>query len=408
MNFLTELREGLAISWSAIRANKLRSVLTTLGIVIGIVTVTLMGTAIEGINHAFMNSISSIGADVLYVDRSGWFIQSRQEWLETMKRPAISLAEVDALQRQMTLAGAIAPVASDNASVKFNKRGSTSIPVIGTTEQYQMTSGLNVESGRFLSAAECDGGRPVCVIGSDLATNLFPQESPVGQKITVANHAYEVVGVLEKQGGFGESGGADSEVIMPLAQFTYAIWQNPDYEIQVKAKNLGQLDDMQEELRAVMRHARHLAPGDPDNFAINQQDQFLEMFHSVAGTHRRHRPVHHRPVAFRRRHRHHEHHVRLRRGADARNRRAQGHRRQTPDHPAAISDRSRVHLPDRRRHRAAHRVAGDAAPAKSHAGNAVAHCRGLRAVCLGADRRVRRLFPRLARGAHEPRGCPAK
>src|SRR2546423_1531851 len=80
MNFLTELREGLLISWSAIRANKLRSVLTTLGIVIGIVTVTLMGTAIEGLNRSFMNSVSTIGADVLYVQRNSWFIQSRQEW----------------------------------------------------------------------------------------------------------------------------------------------------------------------------------------------------------------------------------------------------------------------------------------------------------------------------------------
>ena len=189
MNFFTELREGLAISWSAIRANKMRSVLTTLGIVIGIVTVTLMGTTIEGINRAFLKSISDIGTDVLYVDRFSWFIQTRQEWLDAMKRPAVSLAEVDALQRQMTLAGAIAPVASDSVSVKFNKRGSSSVPVIGTTEQYQLTSGLNVEAGRFLSAAECDGGRPVCIIGSALATNLFLQAPPVGQKITVSRHA---------------------------------------------------------------------------------------------------------------------------------------------------------------------------------------------------------------------------
>src|SRR5665647_3913526 len=95
MNFLTELREGLIISWSAIRANKLRSVLTTLGIVIGIVTVTLMGTAIEGLNRSFMNSISSIGADVLYASRRSWFIQSHQEWVNAMKNPAISLADVD-------------------------------------------------------------------------------------------------------------------------------------------------------------------------------------------------------------------------------------------------------------------------------------------------------------------------
>src|SRR5208337_3130961 len=100
MNFLTELREGLAISWSAIRANKLRSVLTTLGIVIGITTVTLMGTAIEGLNQSFLKSISSIGADVLYLDRMNWLIQTRQEWLEARKRPSISLDDADTLQRQ--------------------------------------------------------------------------------------------------------------------------------------------------------------------------------------------------------------------------------------------------------------------------------------------------------------------
>ena len=87
MNFVTELREGLAISWSAILANKLRSVLTTLGIVIGIVTVTLMGTAIEGLNGSFLKSVSSIGADMLYVDRYGWFISTVQEWMKAMKNP---------------------------------------------------------------------------------------------------------------------------------------------------------------------------------------------------------------------------------------------------------------------------------------------------------------------------------
>ena len=102
MNFFTELREGLLISWSAIRANKLRSVLTTLGIVIGIVTVTLMGTAIDGLNRSFTNSVSSIGADVLYVGRYSWFIQSYQAWIEAMKNPAIiTLAEVDTLQQQI-------------------------------------------------------------------------------------------------------------------------------------------------------------------------------------------------------------------------------------------------------------------------------------------------------------------
>jgi putative ABC transport system permease protein len=262
----------------------LRSVLTTLGIVIGILTVTLMGTAIEGLNRSFMNSISSIGADVLYVSRYSWFIQSYQEWVNAMKSPSVSFADVDALQRQMTLAAAIAPVAEDNVSVKYLKRGSSGVTVTGSTEQYQTTSGLNLSQGRFLSAAECDSGRPMCVIGSDLATNLFLNESPLGEKIFVQRHPFEVVGVLEKQGGFSESGGADNGIIIPLAQYTRVIDDSPDYTIQVKVKGLDQLDDAKEELRAVLRRARHIAPEDPDNFAINQQDEFLEMFHRVAGT----------------------------------------------------------------------------------------------------------------------------
>jgi putative ABC transport system permease protein len=283
MNFFTELREGLLISWSAIRANKLRSVLTTLGIVIGIVTVTLMGTAIEGLNNSFMHSISSIGADVLYVNRFNWLIQSRQEWLNAMKNPRVSLDDFEALQKQMTLAEAIAPDAWNEVSVKYQKHGSSSVEAVGTTEQYQITSGLTVAQGRFLTAAECDGGRPVCVIGSDLATNIFQSASPLGEKILVAHREFEVVGVLEKQGGLTDSRGTDDQIIMPLAQFTHEIWENPDYDLQVKVKSLDQLEDAKEELRAVLRRYRHIAPGDPDNFAINQQDQFLELFHKIAG-----------------------------------------------------------------------------------------------------------------------------
>jgi putative ABC transport system permease protein len=284
MNLITELREGLAISWGAIRANKMRSVLTTLGIVIGIVTVTLMGTAIEGLNQSFVTNISFIGADVLYVDRMGWLIQSRQEWLDALRNPTIKREEAEMLERQMRLAAAVAPVAQYNAPIKYQKRGADSVPVVGTTEQFQITSGITIKEGRFLSAAECNGGRPVCVIGSDLATNLFVDQSPVGATISANRRDFEVVGVLDKQGGFAESGGADNEIIVPIAQFTRTFWSDPDYEIQVKARSLGELDDAREELRSVLRRYRHVAPGEVDNFAINQQDQFLEFFHKVVGT----------------------------------------------------------------------------------------------------------------------------
>src|SRR6266496_3931293 len=195
MNLLTELKEGLSISWDAIRGNKMRSLLTTLGIVIGIVTVTLMGTAIEGLNRAFLKSISFIGADVLYVQRFNWFNHSHEEWMKMQKRHEITLAQAQALQRQMTSARAIAPFADTEQRVQYKKRRSDNVSIIGTTEEFQLTSGFTIGEGRFLTPAEVQGGRPVCVIGFQVATNLFERGSPLGNKISIGAGAYEVVGV---------------------------------------------------------------------------------------------------------------------------------------------------------------------------------------------------------------------
>jgi len=283
MNFLTELREGLAISWSAIRANKMRSVLTTLGIVIGIVTVTLMGTAIEGLNRAFMKSISFIGGDVLYVDRGSWFIESYEEWTSSRKRPSLSLAEADDLAEQLTLASAVNSIAGSSEPVKYKKRSSSNVSIEGTTENLMQTMGFTIAEGRFLSPAECNLGRPICVIGATVATNLFLRESPIGNKVLIGNVPFQVVGVLEKQGGLGDSG-IDNQVIIPMPELISHFDNSPDLEIQVKVKNIDQLDEAKDELRLVMRRLRRLAPNAPDNFAINQQDQVLTMFHAIAGT----------------------------------------------------------------------------------------------------------------------------
>jgi putative ABC transport system permease protein len=284
MNLFTEFREGIGISWSAIRANKLRSVLTTLGIVIGIVTVTLMGTAIEGLNRAFLKSISFIGADVLYVQRFNWMNHSQEEWMKMQKRRPITLAQANSVERQLTMARAVTPAADTNERVQYKKRHSDNVSIVGTTEQFLATSSVSIAQGRFMSIPEVQGGRPVCVIGSQVATNLFQNESPIGAKIMIGSQAFEVVGVLEKQGGLLDGGSLDNQAIIPLKQFVTSFWSYPDYQIQVKVSQLEQLEEAKEELRTVMRKIRRIAPNEPDDFAINQQDQFLDMFHQVAGT----------------------------------------------------------------------------------------------------------------------------
>src|SRR3989440_5861755 len=283
MNFLTELREGLSISWGAIRANKMRSVLTTLGIVIGIVTVTLMGTAIKGLDRAFLKTVSFIGADVLYVQRHDWGPHSSEDWHRMQKWSELTIEQASAVQREFALARAVSPVSFTMRPIKYNKRSASGVTIVGSTDQLLITGGVAIGQGRFFSTAESDGGRPVCVIGSEVATNLFPRESPLGKRISIGQALFEIVGVLEKQGSlFGDF---DNQAVIPLQQMTANFVHSRDLEmIQVKVKDVTDLENAKEELHSVMRRVRRLSPSDPDDFAINQQEQILTMVHRVTGT----------------------------------------------------------------------------------------------------------------------------
>jgi putative ABC transport system permease protein len=279
MSFLTEIREGLGISWAALRANKMRSVLATLGIVIGILTVTLMGAAINGLNQAFIRNVSSLGANVFYVSRYKWFNRSYEDWASMRRRPQITIADAENASRLLTLSQAVAPVAEDSDSVKYGTRSADNVDIIGTTEAYLQTSGVDVADGRFLTAADSEGTQPICVIGNDVATNLFRGESPIGKRLRIADRSFQVVGVLQKQGMmFGDS--LDNRIVVPLRKFLKDIWSRPNITIQVKAGNTAQLGEAQEELLQVMRRIRHLRPEQPDNFSINQQDQIVAWFHA--------------------------------------------------------------------------------------------------------------------------------
>jgi putative ABC transport system permease protein len=284
MKLAGELIEGMRIAGGAIRANKMRSSLATLGIVIGIVTVTLMGTAIVGLNGAFLRSISSLGADVLHVSRFSWFIDSYAEWLKAQNRQEITLTQIRALEEQLTLASAIAPYTEWRAPVRHKKRSSQRVTVVGTTEKFLITGGVNVAQGRFLLDTEVAGGRPLCVLGSQVASNLFLNDTPLGKSIHLGDYVFEVVGVLERQGSFMGEFSLDNQVVIPVKQMLACFSPRPFFAIQVKAISLERLEETKEELRGVLRKIRRVPPGAEDDFSINQQEMFIEKFHRVAGT----------------------------------------------------------------------------------------------------------------------------
>lgn len=283
-NFFIEFREILSIAFRAIRANKLRSVLTTLGIIIGIVAVTTMSTAIVGLREAFMNSISSLGSDVLYVDKFPWFAMDR--WEQYRNRKDITIEQYEKLRAVLKNYEAMAPTKRTfSASVKRKDRSVEAAMIIGTTEEYQRTSQLILEEGRFLNELEVKAARKVCIIGKDIQNQLFPSENPINKEIRINNVPLRVIGILEKQGsGFLGSFSLDGQIIIPLKAFETIIGEARNrMRIDIKVGDVARLEDAKEEIIAAMRIIRKVPPDKPDDFAINQQEAFKQMYDQTIG-----------------------------------------------------------------------------------------------------------------------------
>ncbi len=281
--YFIEFKEGLGFSFRAIRANKMRSALTTLGIVIGIVSVTLMGTAIEGLNEAFNASVAKLGADVLYVQKFPW--GGGEDWWVLRNRPDLTYQNAKAVAHEATTAQSVTVIAATGATVKYGQKYVEGVIVIGTDEKFLETVGSNLSLGRFITLQESDGGRPVCVLGSEIASSLFPNENPLGKTVKIGDFTYRTIGVVEKQGSLLGMESLDNRVYIPALRFftEFANRRHSNLQIWVKAPSKTMLDDTKEEIRGILRKSRRLAPKDPDNFAINQQEILIQTFNTIGG-----------------------------------------------------------------------------------------------------------------------------
>src|SRR4051812_41951494 len=202
---INEFVESFRIGFTQIRANKTRSALTALGVIIGIVAVTLMGTAIKGIDKGFENSLAMLGDDVLYVQKWPW--GGVEDWWNYANRPDPVPSEAAALNRviqatQGSLLSFAVPVAQRISSVKINDSKVNGVFTIGTTAEYAQLSAAEYKEGRLFNDVESASGRQVCTLGFDVAEALFPERSPVGQIVSINGQPFEVVGVFAKQGEF--------------------------------------------------------------------------------------------------------------------------------------------------------------------------------------------------------------
>lgn len=281
MKFLLQLQESLRIAIQSILAHKLRSALTTLGVVIGIVSVTLMNMTIEGLEKAFRSSISAIGADVLYIQKWAWF--AGEEWWKYRNRREIQISYAKDIKERSTYAVAVAPAISAISTIRFGGNSMENIFIIGTTDEYIYTAGVSVEHGRFMTEVEVKAERPVCVIGAEIAEKLFGNINPVGREMKIGGRTFRIVGVLEKQGKFLGLQSLDDRVYIPIGQFIRMFPWRRGTTIAVKVKNIDQIEDAIEELRGIMRTLRRLKPWQEDDFSINRQEMFLNAYNQTVG-----------------------------------------------------------------------------------------------------------------------------
>ena len=267
--------ENFHISLTAVLANKMRSLLTALGVVIGILAVTLMGTLISGLDHSFEKSMEFLGKDVLYIRKFEWF--GDKEWWEMKNRPNIDLKHADIIRDRSQYARYVAPISEWYTSVKRDDDDISGVRVTGTTNEYALISTAEIDKGRFFSNSESHSGSRVAVIGKDIKDALFENEQAIGNKIRIGNYTFRVIGEVEKQGKFLGMFSLDKQIIIPIGThqrlFTRRSWTG----INVKVDG-AQMENASEEITAMMRQLRHVRPMDENNFALNKQDPFKEQY----------------------------------------------------------------------------------------------------------------------------------
>lgn len=279
MNIFLYIKENIIISIKALTAHKMRTVLATLGIVIGITAVTLMQTAIEGINRAFEKSISSVGADVLYVQKFEWF--SRDDWEIIRNRKDITTYHYNFLKNHLQTAVSVSPSVGSVKTLKYRDLVLDNVFVIGTTDEYQQTVGINVDDGRFFNQRESEGGYPVCLIGADVKNAFFENENPIGKTIKAGTYSFRVIGVVEKQGSLLGLVSMDNRILIPIERFFKLYGTKRSMTINIKAADINNLDETKEEVLSVMRKIRKIPYGKRDDFGINQQEAFKTTYEQL-------------------------------------------------------------------------------------------------------------------------------
>ncbi len=277
------MMETVRLSLDALRAHKLRSFLTLLGVILAVTTLVAVMSVVSGMNFYVADRIANLGANVFIVDRFG-IITSQDAWVKAQKRPLITMEDYERLRDNMKTAKAVAALDDHNMDVRSGNQRLENTDVMGVSSNYADVRNINVAQGRFITPADDDHRAEVIFIGSDVAAKLFANVDPIGKLVRAETHEYQVIGVAAPIGSaFGQS--QDNFMIMPIHTFEKELHRPRDWVgIFVQSPNAEMMSASEDEARMLMRAWRHLPYDTPDNFAILGSDSIMQLWHDLTGT----------------------------------------------------------------------------------------------------------------------------
>jgi len=285
MIFFRLLKESFIFSMQAIRVNKLRTFLTLLGITIGIFAIISVFTVLDWMENSIRTSISSLGNDIVYVQKWPWSFNRNLKWWEIMRWPVPTIEEYHKLKRHSNRAEAMSFVVSSNVNVQYRNNSVKNIAFLSATKDFSDIRSFEIEKGRYFSDFEAQSGKNRAILGYEIAKSLFDKEDPVGKKIIVRSRKLTVVGVFKKEGagGIGDEG-MDKVVFVPVNYVRNIInlrSESLNPIIMIKARPGVSLIELKDEITGLLRSIRRLKPTAKNNFSLNQASMITQGLNSI-------------------------------------------------------------------------------------------------------------------------------
>lgn len=273
-----DLKEIIVIALNAVKANKLRSILTLLGIVIGVFSIIGVMTAVRVLQNSIESGLTQLGSHTFQIQKRPTFA-NRKQWLEALKRKDIKLDQAMDVEEKMTLAEFVGIEGWEGGKVIQAGAFKTNpnVSLAGETPAGLTTNNWSVKEGRGLDASDVDNAREVAILGDKVVEKLFPRGGALGSEIRVGPDRYTVIGVFEAKGS-ALGGNSDNFVVIPLTTFLNTYGRNHDLHIMVKAKGPDVFQEAIEEARFILRTSRKVEPGKEDDFAIFSNDSLISTF----------------------------------------------------------------------------------------------------------------------------------